>query len=332
MITRTAREIIKNARYLAGLRNSELTDFYSNVLLLNNAYTQVIIDASENDVFTSTVELMNGDALPSNCMKINSVTTTDNHIFTDYKIINNVLYTKYDKPLTVLYSVVPSTLTAPDVSTKLDIPNYATNLLLTDEYLYYTADSNYYAYNLETGDITTTSSYTVPTTFLFCDKLLQLKNNTVVDTEGNPYFEKEDTNVINFCASGNYAFVTYIDNSIRIYSDFYNYADYNYNCIKGQPTKGYILTACVDETTGKGVIFQDTDMNIYYSSFVPDTILEWPNNILYQLVEYKLATILLGLVGLDSSMQEKQYKELLVYFYKTVNIDSNSNTIRNILW
>lgn len=321
MIKRTAKELIKNARYLAGLRNSDITDFYTNTLLLNNAYTTVYIDAIQHgDVFQKQVELENEDSLPLDCFQINRVTYNGTD-FVDYTIRNNVFYTNVTKPVTFIYSTTPATLTAPDDMVKLDISG--TDLLLTDDYLYYTSNGKYYRLDLEDNTTEETTSYSVPTTYEFCDKTLLLKDNQVADVDGNVYFE----DVAYFNVSGNYAFVSFMDSTIRVYFDLYNYADFNQNVSKGRQTKGFILTSCVDESTGKGVVYQDTNNNIYYASFVPDTILEWPNNTLYQLIEYKLATILLGLVGLDSSAIEKQYKELLTYFYKTVNID-NSKTYR----
>lgn len=321
MIKRTAKELIKNARYLAGLRNSDLTDFYTNTLLLNNAYTTVYIDAIQHgNVFTKTVDLYNEDSLPADCFQINRVTYCGAD-FVDYEIRNNILYTDVVKPLTITYSTTPATLTAPDDMAKLNITG--TDFLLTDDYLYYTNNNVQYKLDLETLETEETTSYSVPDTFEFCDKTLSLKDNQVVDSDGVVYWK----DVSYFNASGNYAFVSFMDSTIRVYFDLYNYADFNANISKGRQTKGFILTSCVDESTGKGVIYQDTSGNIYYASFVPDTILEWPNNTLYQLIEYKLAAILLGLTGLDSSAIEKQYKELLTYFYKTINID-NSKTYR----
>lgn len=321
MIKRTAKELIKNARYLAGLRNSDITDFYTNTLLLNNAYTTVYIDAIQHgDVFQNQVDLESGDSLPANCFQINRV-TLNGADFTDYYIRNNKVYTDVKKPLTIVYSTTPATLTAPDKMVKLDIS--ATDLLLTDDYLYYTNNNTYYKLDLDTLESTETTKYTVPTSYSFCGKTLTLKNSQVVDTDGNIYYE----DVSYFNVSGSYAFVSYMDSTIKIYYDLFNYADFNYNISKGRQTKGCILSSCVDESTGKGVIYKDTDNNIFYASFVPDTVLEWPNNTLYQLIEYKLAIILLGLVGLDSSAIEKQYKDLLTYFYKTVNVD-NSKTYR----
>lgn len=322
MITRTSRELIKNARFLAGLRNSELTDFYTNVLLLNNAYTQVYIDTIQRgEVFRKKVELLNGDNLPSDCFIINNVLVGDKN-FNDYRIVNNVFKTSYNKPITLEYSIIPSTLTAPDESKEVDVDVNATDLMLTDNYLYYTDNEGVkYRYDLINGE-KVEEDYTPITSYYFNGVFLSLDNGKVVDEKGNEYFNIDEKTIVDFNTSGRYAFVSYSDKMCMIYEDFEKGAEYNYECTKGRKTLGVIRASCCNDLTGKGIIFE-TNNKLYYGSFVPDTILEWPSNILFQLIEYKLAVILLGLVGLDTSAIEKQYNELLVYFYKTINIDNS---------
>lgn len=323
MITRTSRELIKNARYLAGLRNSDITDFYTNVLLLNNAYTQVYIDSiQQGDIFCKEINIKNGDTLPADCLYITGIYLAGVP-FVQYKIINNTFTTDYNKEVTLRYAIIPATLTAPDKNEKLDIPVYATDFVLTDNYLYYTADGSMYKYDLTEKTITE-ETYEPITSYLFNDVKLHLTDGKVVDEDGNSYFG--DKTVVDFNTSNNYAFVSYSDGSILIWTDFEHSIDYNYNCIKGRKTTGVIKASCTNDITGKGVIYYDYN-SLYYGSFTPDTVISWPNNVLFQLIEYRLAVVLLGLIGLDSSAIEKQYKDLLIYFYKTIDVDAKPEGI-----
>ena len=136
MITTTAREIIRNAEDLSNSTNSAYLDFTLKTSILNREYRKLYdqIVQNSND-FTKTITLSGGKhILPEDCYLIVSVhngsqlltrSSMNSKFNGEYSIENNYIKLPLGGNYKLTYSILPSTITAPDKAIKLnqeDIP------------------------------------------------------------------------------------------------------------------------------------------------------------------------------------------------------------------
>jgi hypothetical protein len=81
----------------------------------------------------------------------------------------------------------------------------------------------------------------------------------------------------------------------------FNRFEWNPNEYTGRKTSGKILAVNTNDVSGLGVIHA-TDDSIYRSGFTPDTVLDYPNNIFFDVLETRLAILLRGIVGIDTNL------------------------------
>lgn len=329
MVEKTAREIIKNAKFLAGIRNSEITNFYSECNLLNNVYQEIYTDICKD--YVNYAYLENGDTLPNDCYLVEGVYNEVNGEFIpfkntsrftqslasdEYKIENGKIFFNkrncYKK--LIKYYPIPITLTAPDEA--VEIKDTITKAGDIDEnYFYYLdGDGDSYAYNINTNSIEDGLSFKekkpIPK-YTFSNNTIYLGDKVILE------------NVAEASYSEPYYFISFSDGSSYIYTDLEEEGTYfNYYCIQGKSTNGKILNAYTDISTGKGVVFYNSDNNkYYYMSFVPDTVLSYPKNIYFTILEYKLAIIFASLNNQDTSQLQLLLKQAQNTFAKTDNVD-----------
>lgn len=335
MITKTAREIIKNARYIAGVRNSNITDFYTNCLLLNNIYSQLYVDVvKNNDAYIEYEDVVNGDVLPDDCYLLMAVykrLPNDNLIEVEpmpknqrligsyYRIENNAIYFGDNSQYRIKYTTMPDTLTAPDKIQKLDIDNNSVFGKMTEEGFYYQSNDKNYFYNLTTEQSSEVDEFVAnETKYEFNGHTIEFKGNTVI-VDDEVWLE----NVTNYVFSYPYSIVTFSDGHVYIYTGLSDGVIWNYYCTQGKDTVGKVVSAYTNEETGKGMIFISNNGSVYYSSFVPDTVLSYPDNTFFTLMEYELADILCSLNGQDNSfIENKLIEDAKTTFYATVRKDS----------
>lgn len=141
---------------------------------------------------------------------------------------------------------------------------------------------------------------------------------------------KKDVIITNIQYHSPYMMVTYSDGVICIYTGFKR-AIWNYNCITGHDTVGEIVALNTNDITGFGCVWHNFDDDkFYYAPFVPDTVLSYPTSALFAVLEYRLATILCGMLGADSGyIQEKLLPEAEQNFYSTLHFGNVATPMNN---
>jgi hypothetical protein len=308
----TAKEVIKQAKFFSNTRNSNLTDFYINTNLLTSLYRDIyqdIINNSNNfiqvietsssvididDVYkVAYVGYKNGrEILPSSLRR---------RIADCYYIENNRLYLPAGDKVVKLCPL-PSTITCPDEPVEYTgtIPSLMINQGVNE-------------------DLTLTLE---PKRF---------QGEDILFSNLPDWMEKEGTEIVNVNVSDPYCFVSYSDNTVRLYSSPDYWTDWNPNILTGKEFQGRVLAFTSNQETGKGVIYYDNVKGkYYYGSFVPDTVLEFPSNTPFTLLVYRLAAILASLSGLDNPYLTNQLiPEAEVKFYQSVS-KGNATRVANI--
>lgn len=283
MIYLTASDIVKQAKWFSNTTNSPLTDFYINTNILSSIYKDLYLDIIGNsNQFITTVETSANEFELSDVYKIAWVGDKNgNEILRStlrtrqtggYYIENNILHLPAGNKV-IKYSTLPQTITCPDIPEVVELESYPalmSNAGIEEDYT-----------------ITTESKFF---------------HGETIDFSNLPdWLDKPNTTIKNVNVSDPYIFVSYTDGSVRLYDDSYSFTDWNPNIAKGKRFDGYVLAFTSDDSTGKGVLYYDNlKKQYFYGSFVPDTVLAYPNNTLYQLMIYKLAAILASMVGLDN--------------------------------
>lgn len=280
----TASEIVKQAKWLSNTTNSTLTDFYINSMLLSSLYAGLYADIVGNDnQFVQTLETTSNVIDITDAFKILSITsggveitrsTLRNNQTGGYYIENNKLYLPSGNKV-IKYCPLPDTITCPDEYVKSSI-DYEEEFLMTNAGV----DNN--------GDLSESESL--------------IFHGEDIDFDNLPeWMIRDDSNIVNVNVSDPYCFVSYEDGSVRLYSSPDFYTDWNPFVSKSQKHEYIVFAFTSDTTTGKGVLFYDKRTEkTYYGSFVPDTVLSFPNNCVFDLLVKKLAAILASMVSIEN--------------------------------
>ena len=283
MVVLTAKDIIKQAKFISQTTNSNLTDYYVSTNLLSSIYRNLYNDIIGSDnAFVETIETSDTKFELSGVYKVVYVGFKDGSQITrsqlrngktgGYYIENNTLIMPHGLK-EIKICPLPATITAPD-------------------------------------DFEETTLETVPADF----------SNAGVDSDGNPttaeslyyhgefidfsnlpsFIEKEDTTIVNVNVSDPFMYVSYSDGTIRLY-DGETWVDVNPYVEKGKGFRGKVVAFSADSDTGKGVIIYDSIKNKYlYGSFVPNTVLNYPDNTFFDVMIYKLAALLSSLQNIQN--------------------------------
>lgn len=333
MITLSSREILRAAEFYANVKNSSLMSFFDKVQLLNSAYSKLYIDlVKESDSYISYFDFVDKSQLPDDCYLIMSVykvysNGTLEEIYpmpkdevlygSYYRVENNVIIVdSKERGLTyrAKYSTMPSTLTAPDEPIDIDI-TYTEIGKMTSKGFYYkeNEDDTGHFYSFDTEE-STESTYVA-------------SNNEITDFST---YAISGLTAVKGYEDYPYAVVTYSNNDTYIWTGNTN-ALYNINAIHGHNTEITPMALKTDDFTGKGLLYVE-DGQLKYGSFVPDTILSYPSQIYFQLLEYEIASILQSLNGMDNRiLEEKLIPEAKVKFYETVKTSSKPYRQGNVM-
>lgn len=338
-MTRTAKEIIRNAKWFGNLRNSNTSDFETCNSVLNNEFYRLYNDiVRETDEFIQSFDFDGNEIpLPDDCMYVVGVyikgwnndclspvspSPKGQYVPAEYKIENNTIRIIGSKSsYTVKYVTMPPTITAPDENEKIDIE--ADIILSRDDTTFYYRNSDvWYIYDTETKASAETDedpglqrTYTYGDYTITCDY-----ENSVFDVPDE--FQREGLNVIWADFDWPYAVITYSDNSVWIYTGF-DGTEWNVFNTSGHYTRGKAWSLKTNDTTGKGIVFTNNrDGKIYWCSFVPDTVLSYPHQIFFQLLEYRIASTLAAIIGLNATyVNEVLIPQAETLFYDTIKKD-----------
>lgn len=333
MITLTAREILRAAEFYANVKNSSLMSFFDKVQLLNSAYSKLYVDlVKESDSYISYIDFIDKTQLPDDCYLLMSVykvysNGTLEEIYpmpkdqvlygSYYRVENNVLIVdSKERGLTyrAKYSTMPATLTAPDEPVKIDIA-YTSIGKMTNDGFYYkeTEEDTGHFYTFDTG--------------LSEEKAYVEADNTIDDFSS---YAIDGLTATKGFIDAPYAVVKYDDGSTYIWTGTSN-ALYNVEAIHGHDTVIDPVGMKTDDFTGKGLLYVE-DGQLKYGSFVPDTVLSYPSQIYFQLLEYEIASILQSLNGMDNRLlEEKLIPQAQVKFYETVKTTSKPYREGNVM-
>lgn len=354
MLTKTTKQLIEDARVLGGVYNSDFTNFQISTSLLNDIYRSLYDDLTEEgSFFVEYYDFTGNEAeLPIDCYRVLNVyrkegdrfkalraNSADQYIEGTYYIENNNIYinnASSEEEYRIRYSKLPMTLTCPDDPIKCPVDIAPTEWgLMTDDGVYFKegGTERYWNFKGETVEDRVFKSVSKPYYFLGKDLIVNKSEGKVTsmlwgNTEVEDiidYFSVDGLDIESVVISDPYIFVNYSNNHIKVFNGFRG-TEWNILASTGKPTLGKIVAANTNDSTGKGVIYYNAYTQSYYlASFVPDTVLSYPTNAFFSLIEYKLSALLMSMVGMGNEyLISKLIPEAEETFYKTLRKDGYS--------
>ena len=366
---KTSLELIKQATKLANCQNSEAFDFAFKVQLLNNVYANVYNDlCGLSNYFIRYFTFTKESDLPPDCNKVMMVfrgskdnpyvlsqSSPNNFIPGDYIIENNTIRVidKLAGEVTVKYSALPLLLTAPEEPKELTLVSPVQYLYQDDDYLYYLSDdTKYYKYSFEDKENTEVAQADVPViSNLFNNYPLVTTTEgdfiTKVEWNGNDitdYFSAYDNNTgeairpVNMVWDNTHIAITYENHDVYVMTADFEKAQINPWLIKGRYFKASAVSIFADDEKGTGLICE-VNNKVYFMSFVPDTILEYPENVFFEYIEDLFAVQLQGLVGINNEALQTKLTNDEQAFYTSlqrsqqgIRIKNESNFYKRVFW
>lgn len=342
MVTYTASDIIRQAKIVGKVSNVNMTNFELCNSILNSEY-QKLYDkivmangASIKEEHFITDEPFN---IPEDCYhiigvysgkKLLSKSSPRQHIKGQYRIENNKILFDGFGPVDawIKYSILPQTLTAPDAPEEIKEKVLEVGLV-TDKGFYFKDNNGVEKYY----DFSSQESVEKPfksASNRFLDSTLEFDGETITynGTDVTHIFAREDVDIDSIKVSDPYAIVNYSDKRSFIFYGFEGADQLNWNEAKGKETYGEVLGFTTNDLTGKGCIWRDENGDVWYTSFTPDTLLNYPSNTFFQLLIYRLAAALTALNGVQNQyLIEVQIPEATVAFEEHLAKD-NLNVVR----
>ena len=317
MVTYTASDIIREAKVIGKVSNVNMTNFAICNSLLNQEYQKLydkIVHANGVNIKEEHFTADEPFDIPDDCYhiigvysgkKLLSKSSPRQHIKGNYRIENNRIIFDGFGPVDawIKYSTMPQTITSPDEpeEIKQDVKEVG---LVTDKGFYF-KDNN----GVEKPFKAASNR--------FLDHTLEFDGETVTynGTDVTHIFAREDVGIDSIKVSDPYAIVNYGDKRSFIFYGFEGADQLNWNEAKGKETYGEVLGFTTNDLTGKGCIWKDENGDVWYTSYTPDTLLNYPSNTFFQLLIYKLAAALTALNGVQNQyLIEVQIPEATVAF------------------
>lgn len=342
MIQYTCSDIIRQAKIVGNVSNVNLSNFELCNSILNSEY-QKLYDkiVMSNGASIKEEHFITGEPfdIPEDCYhiigvysgkKLLSKSSPRQHIPGNYRIENNQI--KFDgfEPADpwIKYSTLPQTLTAPDAPEEIK-ENVLEVGLVTDKGFYFRDNNSVEKYY----DFSSQESVERPfksASNRFLDSTLDFDGKTITynGTDVAHIFAREDVDIDSVKISDPYVIINYSDKRSFIFYGFEGADQLNWNEAKGKETYGEVLGFTTNDLTGKGCIWRDENGDVWYTSFTPDTLLNYPSNTFFQLLIYKLAAALTSLNGVQNQyLIEVQIPEAQVAFEEHLAKD-NLNVVR----
>ncbi len=351
MIQKLSSEILNGALSKAGVYN---VDFLTQLTLtnaLNDAYRSAYqqIATSDSNFYNVDYNLTEDDIseykdnetafpfydLPNDIYLIKSVHIKGQEISRcppkervagTYRIANNkfVYYGNPKADITITYVPTPQTITmpAPFIELSLD-PSAVTEWgKVTDKGFYYKTNAGQYFFDFATNSSETTN--------LFKEKVLEYGDGTldpadycIKDDDGdvlidlNEEYGVGDLNpIVDVAVDDPYMMISYKDGTILILQNGVS-TIWNAKARTGHKTLGRIVGLKTNDETLYGCLYIDEDGVLYKASFVPDTLLNYPTNALFAMLEVQLACLLMSMNGVEMSeyMTKTLKEETMKEFY-----------------
>ena len=342
MVTYTASDIIRQAKIVGNVSNVNMTNFELCNSILNQEYQKLydkIVMANGASIKEEHFITDEPFDIPEDCYhiigvysgnKLLSKSSPRQYIKGQYRIENNKILFDGFGPVDawIKYSTLPQTLTAPDAPEEIKEKVLEVGLV-TDKGFYFRDNNGVEKYY----DFSSQESVEKPfksASNRFLDHTLEFDGETVTynGTDVTHIFAREDVAIDSVKVSDPYAIVNYSDKRSFIFYGFEGADQLNWNEAKGKETYGEVLGFTTNDLTGKGCIWRDENGDVWYASFTPDTLLNYPSNTFFQLLIYKLAAALTSLNGVQNQyLIEVQIPEAAVAFEEHLAKD-NLNVVR----
>lgn len=363
-MTYSAKEMIDLARQLSQTQNSEAFSFQLLVHLLNNVYTGLYNELATSQAFMSEFSFTGTEAdLPSDCYKIVSVSRNNKYFYLNqssnsynipgtYSIENSSIIINGENggDYTVKYQTLPEVLTASGDVDYLQKTNHSsfTPFMdydpIEDEYtVYYFDGTKYHSYNIDTKTDTVFDEEPARPVRLFNNKTITYSftdgvlTKVLLNSEDvTDYFDKSEQNLhcVSISNDNEHIVATYVDEEgdspfIYVFDTNWASAEINPWISKGKyfPFSGVdILT---DDETGKYLLIQDDKGRLAVTTYVPDTILEFPENTFFDVLIDRLAVQLGALNGMNNDGLQTKLTQDETAFYASINRSNQGTRIRN---
>lgn len=342
MLQYLASDILREAKVIGGVSNVNTPGFSTAMSLLNQEYQKLynkIVMA--NGAYIKEEHFTYGQPfnVPDDCMhiigvysgkKLLSKSSPRQIIQGNYRIENNkIIFDGFDPDdVWIRYSSLPKVLSIPDAPEEIK-ENVLEVGLVTDKGFYFKDNNGVEKYY----DFSSQESAEKPfksASNRFLDHTLEFDGETVTynGTDVTHIFAREDVDIDSIKVSDPYAIINYSDKRSFIFYGFEGADQLNWNEAKGKETYGEVLGFTTNDITGKGCIWKDENGDVWYTSFTPDTLLNYPSNTFFQLLIYKLAASLTALNGVQNQyLIEVQIPEAEVAFAEHLAKD-NLNVVR----
>lgn len=342
MVTYTASDVIRQAKVVGNVSNVNMSNFELCNSILNQEYTKLydkIVMANGASIKEEHFTYGQPFIIPNDCYhilgvysgkKLLSKSSPRQIIPGNYRIENNQIVFDGCLPqdVWIKYSTMPQTLTAPDAPEEIKEKVLEVGLV-TDKGFYFRDNNGAEKYY----DFSSQESVEKPfksASNRFLDGTLEFDGETITynRTDVTYIFAREDVDIDSVKVSDPYAIVNYSDKRSFIFYGFEGADQLNWNEAKGKETYGEVLGFTTNDLTGKGCIWRDENGDVWYTSFTPDTLLNYPSNTFFQLLIYKLAAALTSLNGVQNQyLIEVQIPEAAVAFEEHLAKD-NLNVVR----
>lgn len=363
---KSSKEIILQALKLAQCQNSKAFDWAFLTSILNSTYTKLYNDLMgySNSFVKYFIFTEKESRLPDDCYKVEMVfkgkednpyiisqSSQNNFIPNTYYIENNtirIVDKKDSLPITVKYSVLPKTLTAPDepLQIKGDFVNSVINpdednyiVGMDDEGFFMKVSGENFYYNFENE--TTEAVDAIPTYFNSNFNNQPLTYN-VEDQEVywgardvTDYFKAydlqsdEELQIVKMVWDNTHIAILYSNGDLYHMNGDWEKQLVNPYIYKGRYFKvDDIFACCGDDETGKGFLV-NFHGKLLYISFVPDTVMNYPNGVFFDIMEDMIAVQLQALCNIDNTALREKLENDELSFYSSLQRSQQGIRIKN---
>lgn len=337
MVTKTAREILEAAKYLAGVRNSKMADFFQVVNVFNNIYKDIYRRiTSINSSYLVEYEITSKEwQIPKDVFTVFEVyhKNNDNTVIPIqrgtysrqccYNIVNNKIRL-YNINIGSIYCkcvLLPETITCPDDAVIAPANVTSEQGYLDNDNYYFTNDNIQYVWNISNNEVNETEA---PNKQLrsstFNEKHVDVypeKGYVIIDNRDatSTFIVEDDVKIVSACFCDPYALVSYNNGHTYLFKtvsekvfdtdtnkeeivEHVQWTRWNPDSYTGHQTLAKVVALDANDNTGRGVVYLDlNDNTLKFGSFVPDTIIAAPSNILFTYLEASLAAYLISITG-----------------------------------
>lgn len=355
-MTYTSREIIERAKDLSQTTNSKAFSFSLLTSLLNNAYSKLYNDLSGiSNSFVKYFEFSGSEAdLPNDCNKVLMVyegsernpfiinqSSVNNFIPGSYYIENRTIKIigKIDgRKVTVKYNTLPAILTAPDDDEVLDF-EVASVGLCTDEGFYFKKSIGtnvFYFYDFEEKEEQEFTEGSMPlaeTTFLgYTPSIVDdaiIWNGTDVTDYFLRFPDDSVSNILSTASDNTHLAILYTNGDLYVMTSDWTKVQINPVLYKGRLYHVDLLYGiCADDSTGEYILVKQNG-KLKKISFVPDTVIDYPDNVFFDIIIDKIAIQLQSLQGLNNEALQNKLTDDEQSFYGSLQRSQQGQRIRN---